>query len=68
MTNSKTLQELREELKTLEGGKSHLYACSHCRSLRWHLRGAIVLNETQLRAMEAHLLAQIALRKAQSPF
>jgi hypothetical protein len=68
MPNNKTLQELRDELATLEGGKSHLYACTHCRALRYHLRGALELNENQLRAIEAHLLAQIALRRAISPF
>lgn len=67
-SSNKTLPELLDELMGLEGGKSHLYNCRHCRALRRHLRGIEALNETRLRACEAHLLAQIALRRAEMPF
>ncbi len=63
-----SLQALLDVLNELPGGKRHCQTCYICRNIDGHLRGIIVLNENQLRNTEAHLLAQIALRKAGTPF
>ncbi|MBA7552256.1 hypothetical protein ES705_44814 [subsurface metagenome] len=64
----KSLPDLLVELEGLPGGKRHTQTCYICRNIAGHLRGIVVLNENQLRNTEAHLLAQIALRTAASPF
>ncbi len=69
MTKStKSLPDLLAELEDAPGGKRHTQTCYICRNIEGHLRGIVVLNENQLRNGEAHLLAQIAMRTAASPF
>jgi hypothetical protein len=63
-----SLQILLDVLNALPGGKRHTQTCYVCRNIDGHLRGIIVLNENQLRNTEAHLLAQVAMRKAGTPF
>lgn len=62
------LKELVNNLKGFPRGQKHLRYCRKCRTLNRHFKGLLELNEAFLKHMEAHLEAQIALRKAKPLF